>query len=212
MCANPPPFLFCKAPQLCRLYNLYTQTFHTSYAWSTGSGDRLASPNPIPFLHLLLLCLVHPLSLPSNPQPLPVRKSAAAVRGPACASYEICICRPFFSGGQVLASVARHSRTQQRHWCGRSQLCSQLFSDVLQLTLSQCTYSHSVHGEKWTVTAPTHTQRNRPHLERRFRLPTDLDGGEHKYSSTFSLGREHTHIRANSYFKCTTNFTMITNC
>ena len=81
------------------------------------------SPAPtddIPFLQLL--CLVRPLSLSSNPQPLPVRKSAAAVHCPACASYETCIRRPFFSGGQVLASVARHSRTQQRHWCGCSHL------------------------------------------------------------------------------------------
>ena len=46
--------------------------FHTSCAWFTGSAGHLASPHPIPFLQLLLLCFVHPLSLPSNLPPLPV--------------------------------------------------------------------------------------------------------------------------------------------
>ena len=60
--------------------------FDTSCAWST--------PQSIPFLQLLLLCLVRPLSLQSNPWPLPVSKSAAAVRSSACAGYEFCIRSP----------------------------------------------------------------------------------------------------------------------
>ena len=90
--------------------------FHKSCAWFTGSAGRLASPHPIPFLQLLLLCFVRPLSLPSNPPPLPALKSAAAVRGPACAGYEIGRRRPLSSCGQASGSVPRCSHTQQHHW------------------------------------------------------------------------------------------------
>ena len=89
--------------------------FHTSCAWFTGSAGHLASPHLITFLQLLLLCFVHPLSLPSNLPPLPVPKRATAVRGPVRAGYEIGKCRPFSSCGQASGSVPRRSRMQQRH-------------------------------------------------------------------------------------------------
>ena len=95
MCANPRPFLFLKALQLCRvqslcrLYNLYMQTLPHKLCL-VHSASLLASPHPILSLQLLLSCFVHPLSLPSNPRPLsPVYKSVAAVHGAACAGYEI---------------------------------------------------------------------------------------------------------------------------
>ena len=210
MCANPCNLVFFLKRLGCAGCTIsIRRCFHTNYVWSTGSGDCLASPNPIPFFQLQLLCLGRPLSLPSNPLLLPFRESPAVVHGPACASYEITIRRHFSSRGPASALVARRSLHSSITGCSQLYMRLVIHEHVAAKTVVVYTYIqplHSAHCEKWDrcnqdrYGADRQTDRQidgKAYPERRFRLPTNIQGlanalpqllSPHGHLSTFLLG------------------------